>query len=186
MIDILKFNEYENDDEIKIGCLMLYFYFSNWYEYIRNLIKEEDLYLTEDEDDINNYGYENEPHCTILYGFHEYKNIKEDIKKYLPELEYFDDIFKGNISIFESADYDVVKFEIYSQKLINLNNTLRENFDYSNDFPEYKPHMTIAYVKKGKGKNYTKELEKVPIFGKDYIYSDNEYNKNILKNKQQK
>ena len=76
MSKILKFGQIE---DTKIGYLMLYFSFSNWKEFVRNLIKEEDIY----DDEENDFGYEDEPHCTILYGLHHYDSIVEDIKPYL-------------------------------------------------------------------------------------------------------
>mgnify|MGYP003352094323 CR=1 FL=1 len=38
-------------------------------------------------------------------------------------------------------------------KLNALNKQLCK-FPYTNDYPDYKPHITIAYVKKGLGKKY--------------------------------
>ena len=67
MTEIMKFGDYIEDNTPKLGCLMLYFAFSDWREFIRRMIPEEDLYVSNDEDDINNYGYEDESHCTILY-----------------------------------------------------------------------------------------------------------------------
>lgn len=177
MAEILKFDNYKEQEEPKIGCLMLYFAFSNWDEFIRKLVKEQDIYL-DDEDPKNDYGYEDEPHCTILYGFHHYDGIVEDIKKHLPDLEELDDIVRGNITIFEQEKYDVIKFDIHSEKLKELNKKMCENFEYTNEHPDYHPHMTIAYVKKGEGAKYIQEnIKQVPLFGDKYIYSDHEYNK---------
>jgi len=183
MTEILKFDNYkvQEDGELKLGCLMLYFAFSNWGEFIRKMIPEEDIYTSQDEDDVNSYGYEDESHCTILYGFHHYDDIAQDIKRYLPKLEDLDDIMRGDITIFEQDDYDVVKFDIHSDKLKELNNTMRFRFEYTNEHSDYHAHMTIAYVKKGLGAKYVKEnLKEVPLFGSKYIYSDNEYNKTDL------
>jgi 2'-5' RNA ligase len=170
MSKILKFGQIE---DTKIGCLMLYFSFSNWKEFVRNLIKEEDIY----DDEENDFGYEDEPHCTILYGLHHYDSIVEDIKPYLPKLEDINDIIRAAITIFETEEYDVVKFDIVSEKLKDLDKTLMDNFEYTNEY-DYHPHMTIAYVKKGEGTKYIqKDIEQVPLFGDRYIYSDDEYNK---------
>ncbi len=181
-IEILKFDNYkvQEDSEPKIGCLMLYFDFSNWGEFIRNMIPTEDIY-TSDEEDINDYGYEDEAHCTVLCGFHHYDGIVSNIQKYLPKLENLDDIMRGNITIFEQDDYDVVKFDILSDKLRELNNAMCFRFEYTNEHTDYHAHMTIAYVKKGMGVKYVKEnLKQVPLFGNKYIYSDHEYNKTEL------
>lgn len=180
MVDILKFNDYKkNEDEPKLGCLMLYFAFSDWSQFIRKMIKEEDIYSNEDEDTdkVNNYGFENEAHCTVLFGFHHYEGIVQKIKEYLPELEYIDDIMRGNITLFEQEKYDVIKFDLHSEKLKDLNEKFKENFEYTNEFLDYKPHMTIAYVKKGEGAKYFKEnLKQIPLFPNKFVYSDHEHN----------
>jgi len=179
MTEIMKFDNYLQDDsEPKLGCLMLYFDFSNWSDFIRRTILEEDIYTSTNEEDSNDYGYEEEAHCTILMGFNHYDGIEENIKKYLPKLEDLDDIMRGDITIFEQDEYDVVKFDIHSDKLKTLNNTLRFRFEYTNKHTDYHAHMTIAYVKKGLGSKYVKEnLKQVPLFGSKYIYSDPNYNK---------
>jgi len=179
MPEILKFDNYKvQEDEPKLGCLMLYFSFSNWKEFVRNMIPQEDIYTSNDEEDANDYGYEDEPHCTILYGFHHYEGIVQNIKEYLPKLEELTDVMRGDITIFEQDDYDVVKFDIHSDKLKELNNTMCFRFEYTNSHPDYHAHMTIAYVKKGKGVKYVKtKLKQVPLFGSKYIYSDHDYNK---------
>lgn len=170
----------EQTEEPKFGCLMVNFAFTNWSDFIRRQVKPEDIY-TEEEDELNHYGYEDESHCTVLFGFHHYDGIIEDIKKFLFPLEEIIDIWRGDISIFENEKYDVVKFELSSDKLTQMHNTLKQNFKNSDEHPEYKPHMTIAYVQKGKGINYAKDnLVKVPLFPSEFIYSDPDHNKTLI------
>jgi 2'-5' RNA ligase len=60
----------------------------------------------------------------------------------------------GLVSAENNKNFDVVKFNVVpSFTLQNLNSKLSE-FPNSNEYPEYKPHITIAYVKKGSGKKY--------------------------------
>jgi hypothetical protein len=59
----------------------------------------------------------------------------------------------GDISLFEKDDYDVLKFSAYSPSQELANKILRE-LPYENDYPIYKPHLTLAYIKGGKGKKY--------------------------------
>ena len=88
---------------------------------------------------------------------------------------------RGDITIFEQDEYDVVKFDIHSDKLKKLNDTMRFRFEYTNNHPDYHAHMTIAYVKKWLGAKYVKEnIKQVPLFGSKYIYSDHEHNKTNL------
>lgn len=170
--------ETNSTEEPKYGCLMVNFAFTNWPDFIRRQIKPEDIYIEEENDD---FGYEDEAHCTILFGFNHYDNIVEDIKQHLLPLEEITDILRGDITTFEQDNYDVVKFDLFSDKLAEMNKKLKENFETHNDYPDYKPHMTIAYVKKGKGINYTKDnLQKIPLFPSEYIYSDPDYNKTLI------
>ncbi len=119
------------------------------FESFQNKISEEDLYIEDGK-----YGKENEPHITILYGLlsGEYKTqqIEEILNPYI-RIQYF---LKG-VSLFENPNnpYDVVKIDVSSDNLANINNALKE-LPYENDYPEYHPHMTLAYVKKGEGQKY--------------------------------
>jgi hypothetical protein len=57
----------------------------------------------------------------------------------------------GKVSQFEAKDYDVLKVEVKSAQLHNLHQTIRSKLKNVNKFPDYKPHLTLAYVKKSKG-----------------------------------
>lgn len=173
---ISNYDNFLNEEKISKGCLMLFFSFDNWKNFVENYIDSVDIY----DDESKNYGYEYEPHCTILFGLHHYADIEKDIVKYLPDIKTLDDISYGNVSIFENEDFDVVKFSIQSKKLHDLNKILCNNFKYTNDYDGYEPHMTIAYVKKGLGKKYVKENKSQFILGNKYVYSDPEYNKKVL------
>lgn len=165
----------ENSDNpsIKFGCLMVDMSIPQWDEILK-YIKPEDLYTEE-----RGYGLEKDPHATVLYGFHD--DVKsEDVLDLLNEPV---EITLKKISIFENEDkpYDVVKFELESKGLEELNSLMRDKFDYTNDYPDYNPHCTIAYVKKGKGKKYIKELTTpVTLVSRKFIYS------NVDKSKEEK
>lgn len=60
----------------------------------------------------------------------------------------------GKVSLFESDDYDVVKLGVTSTQLHQLNKTISNNLEVTDTFPDYNPHVTIAYVKKGLGRLY--------------------------------
>lgn len=153
------------------GCLMANFNTTGWSDYIKGLIDEADVY------DEEGYGLELEPHITVLYGLHDEEFNFEDLKKILPPIEKLF-AFKKNISIFtnDNMEYDVVKFEIESSILVELNEKIRNQFPYTSTF-DYNPHMTIAYVKKGTGKKYvTENVDKynkmIPVTYK-YGFADN-------------
>jgi hypothetical protein len=158
----------ERSSDIKFGCLMIYFDISRYDFY--KLIEEE-----LDPEDIYSYGIENEPHITILYGFHKSEKVSDIREKCNINPEDID-IKWGDISLFEN-EYDVLKISLESKKLKGLNEIMRDNFKYTSDFKDYKAHLTISYLKKGTGKKYLSEKLKNSIIDllKDskmfYVYS---------------
>lgn len=110
-------------------------------------IEKDDLY-TEEE----GHGMETEPHITVLYGIHEQepKKVKEQLE--LTPVEYT----LTGLSLFENDKFDVLKFTVRSPDLKNLNKQCTEELEYTNSYPDYIPHMTVAYLKPGMGKKYTK------------------------------
>jgi len=110
-------------------------------------IKEEDIF--EDPDDLT-FGREDEIHVTILYGIHT-KDLEEVKKPLLWQKPFF--IRLGRISIFDTNDkFDVVKIEVESKMLREVHNRLKGTLTNSEPYPVYRPHITIAYTKKGRYK----------------------------------
>lgn len=65
-----------------------------------------------------------------------------------------DEIEVSNISLFDTnPEYEVLKFEAFNPDLFRINAQLKE-FPHTSNFPDYKAHLTIAYLKKGTGKKY--------------------------------
>lgn len=152
--------------QVEYGCLMLFLDVPVW-EKITSIIQPEDLYVKDGE-----YGIEKEPHCTILYGFHDEVNAEDVfdlVKKNMP-LKPIEIRVKG-ISMFENNDFDVVKFDVNSDELKRLNGIMKQ-LPNTNEFPEYHAHITIAYVKKGEGKKYIKPFEKERVLkGNELVYT---------------
>jgi hypothetical protein len=134
------------------GCVMLYFDFP-YINKIHDAINPKDIY--EDEEDPS-FGLEDEPHCTLLYGLHEEVSTK-DITKVIENF-IFGTCKLHNASLFENEKYDVLKFDVRGPSLHDVNDKLK-SFPYTSNFPDYHPHLTIAYLKPGAGKRYTKMLE---------------------------
>lgn len=127
-----------------------------------NTIDEADLYTEEDKG--GRYGLETDPHVTIMYGLHnnEYdvKELEEDVKAMVSSME--DSTVNFNVTgigIFENEKYDVVKYDVESADCNALNEHIQEVYPFTSDYPDYKAHMTIAYVKKGEGSKYVKTFE---------------------------
>lgn len=111
----------------------------------RELIPDKALYVKDGD-----FGREEEVHVTVLFGLH--ANKADQVKEIL-EGEPPIHLTIGKTSIFESQEYDVVKFSVESEDLKRLNQKLRA-CEHTNTHPSYIPHCTIAYVKKGLGKKY--------------------------------
>ena len=161
----------ENSNSIyNYGCVMLYFNFPTL-EKIHNFIELEDIYTEEGD---KTYGLEDEPHTTLLYGLHK-EVSSEDVKSVLDHVE-FGECKINNASLFENDNYDVLKFDVSSvsdNQSLHRANRLLKQFPYTSDFPNYHPHLTIGYIKKGLGQKYvnifkTLEFELHPQYG---VYS---------------
>ena len=97
----------------------------------------------------DDYGREINSHVTILYGL---KDEDPDAAKKILEQQRPVVLKLGRISAFDTNDeYDVIKIDVNSPDLHKLHKLLKA-LPFHNDYPRYQPHVTIAYVKKGKGK----------------------------------
>jgi 2'-5' RNA ligase len=141
------------NDNLEYDCLMLGADIPNWNEKI-SIVDKDDVYETEDD-----YGYEKSPHVTIIYGIHPNEVDKEELYKEIKKLKPIKATIE-KISFFECDDYDVVKFDVpVTPELKEYRKTFMK-FPNTQDYDDYKPHMTISYVKKGKAKKYAQKLEK--------------------------
>lgn len=110
-------------------------------------IEDGDLYV---DDDPGKYGRESEPHITVLYGLH--KTPTHEVAEHAAHRRPIR-VKLGKITRFESKDYDVLKVDVKSTPLHSLHNALRGGVNNSYKFPDYKPHVTLAYVEKGAAKD---------------------------------
>ncbi len=151
------FNSYFSLNEVKsprfeYGCLMAFFNIPLW-ERIISVVDKEDIYEGE-----GGFGLERDPHVTVLFGFHDDKvdpkQLKADVETMMAERALTFQL--GEASIFDNPLYDVLKFDIVdsSGMLAALNAEVSKRYENTNTYPDYHPHATIAYVKKGKGKGY--------------------------------
>ena len=156
---------------------------NDWKEFL-NIIDEKDLYLGENQKDIDDdeFGLESNPHITLLYGIHPKENNKDEIIDWLKTLKPI--VLKlSKIGIFENEKFDVVKIDIEPTKqLLEYRKYAIDNIVNTQSFDGYHPHMTLAYVKPGKGKNYIKTLEKkLKLNFNVAIYSESNYKKEYIK-----
>jgi hypothetical protein len=136
----------DNDKKYSYGCSMLYFDFPQM-KVIHDEIEPEDIF---DED---GHGLETEPHVTLLYGLH--SDEIDDDKVLDISSKGIKSMGLGNVSLFENDKFDVLKFDVEAPFLYGINKELSK-LPHTTDFPDYHPHCTIAYLKPGSGKKYTK------------------------------
>jgi tRNA nucleotidyltransferase/poly(A) polymerase len=157
--------EEKASERIEYGCLMLFLDVPIWSK-ITSIIDKNDIY------DKEGYGIENEPHTTILYGFHDEvtaENVFDLYKAKMP-LKPIEIGIKG-ISVFKNPEFDVVKFDVDSEVLKKLNEIMKE-LPNTSKFPDYHAHITIAYVNKGEGDKYIKPFEKERMLkGNELVYT---------------
>jgi hypothetical protein len=146
---IKKFNSWllEKKQTYDYGCAMLYFDFPE----IKELHKDIDPeHVFKDPNDPS-FGLEDEPHCTLLYGLHG-DVTTEQVENVLNNFK-FGECKAHNASLFENEKWDVLKFDIDGDSLHDCNKELCQ-LPHTTDFPDYHPHMTIAYLTPGQGKQY--------------------------------
>lgn len=94
-------------------------------------------------------GREDEIHVTVFYGIKgdcasTVRSVCNDFKPFTVEL--------GQVSLFATKpEFDVLKIEAISHDLHQMHQAIQKKVSYVETFPEYKPHITIAYLKKGRG-----------------------------------
>lgn len=136
---MLEFKNWVLNESYSYSCVMATINYDHIVNWSKKNISEKNLYYKE-----NKSGYELDPHVTVLYGLHT-TNV-EEIKEKLKSQEKFDIKF-GKISKFANDDYDVLKIEVESDVLRKLNDKLK-SLKYTSTYSSYKPHCTLAYVKK--------------------------------------
>lgn len=158
--------------EILKGCLMFYPKINKdkWKDTVESLIPVEIV-----------QEYEYDPHITILYGFDDQVIDIERLKYIVNSFVEANpiEIKLDKVSIF-SNENDVIKIGIIdvNGNLTKLNEHIRFNFKYESNFPDYSPHMTLAYVNKGEGNKFIGKHVDLDDFGfitlnsGRYIYSN--------------
>ena len=112
-------------------------------EFGKRLVRDEDLYIENNE-----YGRELEGHCTIKYGY--LKDLNElEIRQLIEGQKSFMVELVGLDKFTNDPRYDVAMFKASSPVLKRLNE-LSSIYLTESEYNEYTPHLTLAYVQKGK------------------------------------
>lgn len=98
------------------------------------------------------FGREDDTHLTLLYGL-DFDDPRILYKWFDHEKPFACKL--GKMMIFSTSDFfDVLSISVDCSDLHRLNDKIRNIFDVPLFFPEYIPHVTIAYLRKGFGDEY--------------------------------
>ena len=129
------------------GCLMAYAdptYGLHIATTAQRIIPSQSIYTDPDDP---TYGYETQPHITLKYGF-EPDLTKSDVVSILSDVKPFILKIKA-LNHFLNEKFDVVKFEVGNHPILTKLRSRCDMYTNTDSYPDYKPHMTLAYVKKG-------------------------------------
>jgi 2'-5' RNA ligase len=114
----------------------------SWFSGTQSRIPEESLF--------QEYGRETKPHVTILYGLRNDITVSQ-VRSVLENLELPEAVEVFGYSLFDSnPSYDVLKIDVAGPKILWDIHKLLKVFPVPGEtFSEYKPHVTLAYLKKG-------------------------------------
>lgn len=181
------------DKKKEFGCVML-MYEPKQFENLINKIEKNDLYI-DTEDPVKQSGVPEEFHTTLLYGLEPKvtaKEVEQKLNTPLNEIDTGVDYSGLDYSFFNLVDktkikakgikifsnhnkpYDVVVIEMQKEPFRFANDVLKL-LPYQNEYPEYIPHTTLAYVKKGMGEKYkSMDITKIDFTPIDVVYSQAE------------
>lgn len=103
------------------------------------------------DDEKGEKGIAKEVHVTVKYGIHT-KDVVEVLKlvEHCKPLK----VRLGKTSVFWNDESIVLKIGVQSLDLVRLNSKVRRKLECTDTFPDYKPHVTVAYVKKDEKNPY--------------------------------
>jgi 2'-5' RNA ligase len=115
------------------------------------------------------------PHVTAKFGIHsdDPHHVADVVRGFGPV-----PMILGRVSSFpapEGKPFDVVKIDVGGDRLRQLNARLSA-LPHTDTHNEYKPHVTIAYVRPGLGAEYARRFAPLalPVVGRHLIFSDSE------------
>lgn len=129
-------------------------------------LDESTLFVEEDS-----YGIEDEPHITLLYGIHDNELKIEKIYEFLKSLKQIP-LTLNKISSFNNDRFDVLKFEVELSKELKAYRKRAELIlPNTQTYPDYNPHMTIAYMQPKSSIKFHQILDPIQIYPTGLKYS---------------
>jgi len=103
-------------------------------------IPDSDIYEIDDVE----YGRPAEIHCTVKYGLH-----TDNVQDVASVISGHDLVCAelGDITVFDNPDCAVLKIDIESVDLAEINRLISSNLKCTDSHPVYLPHVTIAYLR---------------------------------------
>ncbi len=108
-------------------------------------------------------------HVTLKYGYVNeltddqiYNIIGREPKRMI--------LYINGLSLFKNEEFDVCKWDIQKTKELMELRSRCDQYENEDEYPDYKPHSTIAYCQKDSF-TYTKSGLKIPIVIDRYKYS---------------
>lgn len=111
---------------------------------------------------------ETNPHVTVLYGID--PAVPSEAVRSISATYQPHDLVSYSVTYFQKPEYDVLKFDIDDRAIYKLNESVRE-LPYENAYPNYTPHVTIAYLKRGTAKKYVKRFTPAIFTPQGFHYS---------------
>lgn len=110
-------------------------------------------------------------HITVQYGL---DGDAEQMRKVVAGFGPVRVQLAPSASIFDNPDYDVLKVDITSPDLLRLNKLVCAKVPHADLHPEYHPHLTLAYLKKGYGRQFNGRsgFDTVPFVATTLLFSD--------------
>jgi len=132
-------------------------------------IDENDLFIKKEKD--WKYGLEDDFHITVKWGI-----ITKDAEEVKKAVKGFQggEVQLYKISLFKNDEYDVLKIDVDSDALSELNSAIGDKLETEDSHPTYNPHVTIAYIKSGLGKKYVTDFKKMVFSFDKIIFEDSD------------
>lgn len=167
-------------EEYEFSCTMAYLPKDLAERAVKLALQIGDCCLHDPKDEDHGYGRELEPHITVKFGTH--TDNPDDIKDALGSMGPIRAKF-GRVSRFEdNEDYDVLKVDVVSDDLAEANKRIGKGCECTDSYPNYQPHLTVAYVKKGEASHMdgSKELDGIEAVFDELTFCDTVGNRHII------
>lgn len=108
--------------------------------------------------------FETCPHITLLYGIK--KSVPVTAIRAIIENKSPFSVQFGAVGIFSNPDFDVLYVSVLPNKSLSAFYDALQVLPNENTHPNYRPHITLAYMKKGAAKKYLNIFN--PLQGKTF------------------